>query len=55
MNFGIIRDGKIVTAGDGLGNAYFSDEDIREFILFIKKNRPEILRDIMCEDCPEVC
>jgi hypothetical protein len=32
-----------------------SDSDLRELVVYIKENRPEILRDIMCDSCPEVC
>ena len=31
------------------------DEDLRVLIKWVDKNKPEILRDIICEDCPEVC
>lgn len=29
------------------------DEDMRVLVKWIKANKPGILRDIMCEDCPE--
>lgn len=32
-----------------------NDNELRELVAYIKKEKPEILRDIMCEDCPEVC
>lgn len=27
--------------------------DLRETIKFVWKNNPEIIRDIICEECPE--
>jgi hypothetical protein len=31
----------------------FDDAQIRELIVYLKKNRPELICPIMCEDCPE--
>jgi len=30
------------------------EKNIREFVIWIKKNKPTILYDIVCEECPEV-
>lgn len=30
------------------------ESDIREFVAWIKQNKPQILYEIMCEECPEV-
>lgn len=29
--------------------------DMRMIIAWVKTNHPEIIQDIVCEDCPEVC
>ena len=31
----------------------FDEAQIRELIVYLKKNRPELICPIMCDDCPE--
>lgn len=31
----------------------FDEESLREVITYVAKIHPEILREIMCEECPE--
>lgn len=31
----------------------WTDDKLRELIVYLKKNRPELICPIMCEDCPE--
>lgn len=31
----------------------FNDAQLRELIVYLKKNRPELICPIMCDDCPE--
>jgi hypothetical protein len=33
--------------------ARFDEAQIRELIVYLKKNRPELICPIMCEDCTE--
>jgi len=55
---------KIYKAKDGTGyiltpseerDTKIAPSELREIVVWIKENESEILRDIMCEDCPEVC
>ena len=32
----------------------FDEDDTRAIISWVAKNHPEIIQDIVCEDCPEV-
>ena len=48
------NDGGIIIAPTHSRDTILDESDLREIIAWTKKNKPEILRDIMCEDCPEV-
>ena len=30
-----------------------NEKELRKLILWVWKNKPEIIRDIVCEECPE--
>lgn len=54
MTVRIQTSGKEIIILKSTPYSYWLDEsEQREAILWFKKNKPEILRDIMCEECPE--
>jgi hypothetical protein len=34
--------------------AILSDRDLRKLVAWLSENNPEIIRDIICDKCPEV-
>ena len=35
--------------------AEITHADLRSIVAWVNANHPEIIQDIVCEDCPEVC
>jgi hypothetical protein len=32
-----------------------TDENQRELVIWLWKNKPELIREVACENCPEIC
>ncbi len=49
-----LKGGVIVSDGDGnvIG---LTESEQRELIVYLWKEKPDLIRDIICENCPEVC
>lgn len=34
---------------------WLDESEQRELISYLWKNKPDMIRDIVCENCPEIC
>lgn len=53
-----LGDDKSILIVDSLvkiGRSNFTDSELRLLVAWLWKNKPDTIRDIVREDCPEVC
>lgn len=48
------KEGRIVIKPEEERDTLLIESEQRELIKWFKDNKPELIRDIICEDCPEV-
>jgi len=49
MNYQLYPAGRIL-----LPDPMLTEDQQREFVLYLWKNKPQMVRDIVCDGCPEV-
>jgi hypothetical protein len=49
------KEGRVVIKPEEERDTLLVESECRELLVWFKNNKPDMWREIFCEDCPEVC